>query len=102
VADVLTFYQERIANEGYLRTATERRSVLEMARVIGYGLNHGVATGTYLSFTVEEASGVPGTPLLGLQEGMGLAELPGRYKYQQEEGLQADERTGAYCKAKAP
>ena len=26
VADVLTFYQERIANEGYLRTATERRS----------------------------------------------------------------------------
>jgi len=26
MADVLTFYQERIANEGYLRTATERRS----------------------------------------------------------------------------
>ena len=26
VADVLTFYQERIANEGYLQTATERRS----------------------------------------------------------------------------
>ncbi len=25
VADVLTFYQERIANEGFLRTATERR-----------------------------------------------------------------------------
>ena len=32
IADVLTFYQERIANEGYLRTARERRSVLEMAR----------------------------------------------------------------------
>src|SRR4029077_5976306 len=30
VADVLTFYQERIANEGYLRTATERRSILEL------------------------------------------------------------------------
>src|SRR5262249_35805662 len=29
VADVLTFYQERIANESYLRTATEMRSVLE-------------------------------------------------------------------------
>src|SRR5262249_11622782 len=26
VADVLTFYQERIANEGFLRTATERYS----------------------------------------------------------------------------
>src|SRR5688572_14929941 len=36
VADVLTFYKERIANEGFLRTATERRSVLELARAIGY------------------------------------------------------------------
>src|SRR4030095_10578171 len=31
VGDVLTFYQERIANESYLRTATERLSVLELA-----------------------------------------------------------------------
>jgi len=31
VGDVLTFYQERIANESWLRTATERRSVLELA-----------------------------------------------------------------------
>src|ERR1022692_5195447 len=36
VADVLTFYEERIANEGYLRTALERRSILELAREIGY------------------------------------------------------------------
>ncbi len=44
--DVLTFYQERIANEGFLRTATERRSVLELARQIGYELNPGVAAST--------------------------------------------------------
>jgi hypothetical protein len=43
VADVLTFYQERIANESYLGTATERFSILEMARMIGYELNPGVA-----------------------------------------------------------
>jgi len=43
VADVLSFYQERIANEGYLRTALERRSVLELARLIGYQLRPGVA-----------------------------------------------------------
>jgi len=55
VADVLTFYQERIANEGYLRTATERRSVLELARAIGYELNPGVAASTVLAFTVEDA-----------------------------------------------
>ena len=47
VADVLTFYQERIANEGYLRTATERRSVLELARAIGYELSPGVAASVY-------------------------------------------------------
>jgi len=57
--DVLTFYQERIANEGYLRTATERRSVLELARAIGYELNPGVAASTYLAFTLETATGAP-------------------------------------------
>ena len=59
VADVLTFYQERIANEGYLRTATERRSVLELARAIGYELNPGVAASTFLTFTLEDAPGSP-------------------------------------------
>lgn len=52
VADVLTFYQERIANEGYLRTATEHRSVLELARLIGYRLRPGVSSSVYLAFTV--------------------------------------------------
>ena len=43
VLDVLTFYQERIANEAYLRTATELRSILELAREIGYELGPGAA-----------------------------------------------------------
>ena len=60
-ADVLTFYQERIANEGFLRTATERRSVLELARAIGYELNPGVAASTYLAFTVDESDSTPDT-----------------------------------------
>lgn len=54
VADVLTFYQERIANEGLLRTATERRSLLELARSVGYELRPGVAASTFLAFTVED------------------------------------------------
>ena len=57
VADVLTFYQERIANEGYLRTATERLSILQLAREIGYELAPGVAATAYLAFTVEEIIG---------------------------------------------
>ena len=54
MGDVLTFYGERIANECYLRTATERRSVLELARLIGYELKPGVAASTLLAFTVED------------------------------------------------
>ena len=58
--DVLSFYQERIANEGFLRTATERRSVLELARTIGYELNPGVAAETHLAWEVERAFAVEG------------------------------------------
>src|ERR1044071_1715513 len=53
-SDVLTFYQERIANESYLRTATERRSILELARAIGYELRPGLAASTYLAFKMDE------------------------------------------------
>jgi hypothetical protein len=53
VADVLTFYQERIANEGFLRTATERRSVLELSRLISYKLRPGVASTAYLAYTID-------------------------------------------------
>lgn len=64
VLDILTFYQERIVNEGYIGTATERRSLLELARTIGYELAPGVATDALLAFTLDAAAaqaGVPGT-----------------------------------------
>jgi hypothetical protein len=38
LADVFTFYQERIANEFWLRTASERDSILRLAQLIGYRL----------------------------------------------------------------
>jgi predicted phage baseplate assembly protein len=57
MADVLTFYQERIANESWLRTATERRSVLELARLIGFKPAPGVAASTLFAFTLEGAAG---------------------------------------------
>lgn len=55
VADVLTFYQERIANEGYLSTALERRSVQELARLVGYKLRPGVAASVYLAFELDKS-----------------------------------------------
>jgi predicted phage baseplate assembly protein len=59
VGDVLTFYQERIANEGYLRTATERRSLLELARLVGYKARPGVASTVFLAYTLEDTQADP-------------------------------------------
>jgi len=59
VADVLTFYQERIANEGYLPTATERCSLLQLARLVNYTLRPGVSASVWLAFTVQ--TGFSGT-----------------------------------------
>ncbi|HYW16728.1 MAG TPA: putative baseplate assembly protein [Allosphingosinicella sp.] len=53
--DVLTFYSERVANEGYVGTALQRRSMIELARSIGYRLAPGVAASVQLAFTVEYA-----------------------------------------------
>jgi predicted phage baseplate assembly protein len=74
-ADVLTFYSERIANEAYLRTATERRSVLELARAIGYELAPGVAAGVMLAFTIEGGAGAPGTAII--PKGTKVQSIPG-------------------------
>lgn len=54
VADALTFYQERIANEGYLRTATERRSLVELSRLVGYAPRPGVSSSVHLSYTLDD------------------------------------------------
>jgi uncharacterized phage protein gp47/JayE len=75
VGDVLTFYQERIANEQYLRTATERRSVLELARAIGYSLAPGAAAATWLAFTLEDAPGAPAEVVVA--PGTRAQSLPG-------------------------
>lgn len=73
-ADVLTFYQERIANESYLRTARERLSLEEMGRLIGYRLRPGVAAETWLAFTLE----TPPTPPPGTkpEPGMFVSGVP--------------------------
>lgn len=61
-ADVLTFYQERIANESWLGTATERVSLQEMAKLIGYRLRPGVAAETCVSFALETPRTAPQPP----------------------------------------
>jgi hypothetical protein len=53
--DILTFYQERIANEAYLRTAEHRRSLRLLSRHIGYEMVPAKAASVHLAFAAEEA-----------------------------------------------
>lgn len=91
-ADILAFYTETIANEGYLRTATERRSILELARAIGYELGPGVAAETYLQFTVEEAPGAPQEAVIGA--GVGVQSIPSKQGELPQTFETAEEFTG--------
>src|SRR5574340_111176 len=38
MGDIILYYQDRIANESFPRTAVERRSVVNLMRLIGYEL----------------------------------------------------------------
>lgn len=65
VCEVLSFYQERNANEAFLGTALERRSIVELGRLIGYRLRPGVAAGTDLVFLLDDPPGQIGNAVRG-------------------------------------
>ncbi len=76
VADILSYYQDRVANESYLATATQRRSVTELLRLIDYQIDPGLSATAYLHGEVSadvtvnganlpyrlKTAGVPGEP----------------------------------------
>ena len=76
--DVLSFYTERYAQEHYLRTATERLSVREMARLIGYRLAPGVAASTHLAFKLLEAPGAAPPEPIQIPVGTRVQSVPGQ------------------------
>ncbi len=52
VADIIDFYQERIATESYLTTAIEPESVLALANLLGYRPRPGLAATCWLAYTL--------------------------------------------------
>ncbi|EMI20593.1 hypothetical protein RMSM_02481, partial [Rhodopirellula maiorica SM1] len=56
LADVLTFYQERFANEAFLGTATRPESLHELSRLLGYEPRPGLSSSVLLSFEVDDRS----------------------------------------------
>ncbi len=59
-----------------MRTATERRSVLELARLVGYNLRPGVSASVFLAFNLEKGYDVTIDPGMRVQSLPGPGELP--------------------------
>ncbi|MGA3007082.1 MAG: putative baseplate assembly protein [Opitutaceae bacterium] len=75
VSDILSFYQERIANELYLRTAVDQRSVFELAALVGYKPAPGASASAYIAFTLNNAPGSPENVLIAA--GSQVQSVPG-------------------------
>ncbi len=76
VADTVSFYTERLAQEGFLGTATDLDSVRLLARTIGYELRPGVAAEVELAFDVEDAPGAPSE--VDVAAGTAAQSIPGK------------------------
>ena len=79
VLDILTFYQERLANESYLGTAAQSRSLTELSRLIGYQPSPGVSASVYVGFTLKAAPGQapdPSAPAITIPAGTQVQSVP--------------------------
>src|SRR5215218_113000 len=63
VADLLSYYQDRVANEAYLPSATQRRSVADLLRLIDYQIDPGLAATVHLHLDASAAATVTGARL---------------------------------------
>ena len=93
VLDILSFYQERLANENYLRTAGQLRSLVELSRLIGYEPAPGVAAAAYVAFTLKAAPGQapdPSAPAITIPLGTQMQSVPAQGQVPQTFETSAD------------
>ncbi|MEU8985998.1 putative baseplate assembly protein [Streptomyces sp. NPDC048558] len=64
LGDLLTFHSERIADEAYIRTANEHRSLVLLGRLVGHRPRPGVAAATHLAYTLERDPRAEALPVL--------------------------------------
>jgi hypothetical protein len=93
MGDVLCFYNERIANELYLRTALERDSVLRLLTLIGYRLRPGLAAEAWLDFTLDQGAETR------IRQGLKVMSVPAQDEkplfFETLEAIEADWRLNA-------
>lgn len=89
MADVLSFYQERIANEAYLRTAVSRDSVRRLVRLLDYRPFAGLAAETLVAFTLDKDAAAALRPGLRLMSVPGQDETPQVFELLEEVAAEA-------------
>lgn len=80
LGDILTFYQERIANEAYLRTSVQARSTAMLVSLIGYRPGPGRAAVAHLAFETERDATVALPAGLLVQSVPGQDEKPQKFE----------------------
>jgi len=79
VGDELAYYQDRIAREAYLETATQRRSLRRLARLIDYRIHDGLGASTMIDVTAKATGAIPaGTSLHAMRDGARVDYSVGR------------------------
>jgi hypothetical protein len=76
MGDILSYYQDRVANESFLGTAQERRSIIRHLRLIGYTLS--TAAPASATLTVSIPAGV--TEIINISRGDAFASKGHRDK----------------------
>jgi len=75
MGDVVLYYQDRIANESFLQTALERRSVLNALRLIGYELSPPVPAAVELTLSFKPPP-TGSSPVVTIPSGAQFASAP--------------------------
>lgn len=93
MADNLSFYQDRIANEAMWRTAVLRRSIIEQARLIGYELHPAVSAQVLLTIVANGAGTIPAGAVVSVDTSDG--STPAEFEiYEAQVFAGAETRTG--------
>ncbi len=92
MGDILSYYQDRVANESFLGTAQSRRSVIDHLQLIGYRLATAAPASATLDLTIPAAC----TAVITIRRGDAFAtksqkDKPSvRFEYSREDNLVID------------
>ena len=62
LGDEMAYFQDRVAREAYMETATQRRSIRRHARLVDYTVHDGLAAAAWIDFQLNVGAGIQSIP----------------------------------------